>query len=508
MTLAEVAAVVGGRLADATGSETVTGPATLDSRDVASGGLFVAIAGERVDGHDFAAGAVAAGAAGVLGSRPVGAPAVLVGDPVDALGRLARHVRDVLAEGSAGGQGLVVLALTGSQGKTGTKDYLAGLLAHTGAGSDGGTVATRGNLNNELGVPLTVLRATPATRYLVVEMGARGVGHIGLLCRIARPDVAAVLNVGSAHLGEFGSIEAIAQAKGEIVESLAPDGTAVLAADDHRVAAMRPRTAARVVTFGGPGADVVGELRAVDGRGRAQMRLAHAGESTEMLLPLPGRHQVANATAAAAMGLAAGLGFGEVAEGLAAARPDSRWRMEVTERGDGLLVLNDAYNANPASVVSALVTLVDMTATESGARRRSVAVLGEMKELGDSTYDAHVEVGRAAVREGVDVVVVVDGTPGGAAAGIADGAETASGPASDSASGPGSGSASDSTSGSGSGSASVVEHTPVVVRTAGRDEAVAWVGQNVAADDVVLVKASRGVALEHVAYSLMEGDPA
>jgi UDP-N-acetylmuramoyl-tripeptide--D-alanyl-D-alanine ligase len=477
MTLAEVAAVVGGRLADATGDETVTGPATLDSRDVPPAGLFVAIAGERVDGHDYAAGAVAAGAAGVLGSRPVGAPAVLVDDPAEALGRLARHVRDVLG-GAEGGQGLVVVALTGSQGKTGTKDYLAGLLAHTGAE----TVATRGNLNNELGVPLTVLRAGPTTRYLVVEMGARGVGHIGLLCRIARPDVAAVLNVGSAHLGEFGSVEAIAQAKGEIVESLAPDGTAVLAADDHRVAAMRPRTAARVLTFGGPGADVVGELRAVDRRGRALMRLGHAGESTEMVLALPGRHQVANAAAAAALGLAAGLGFGEVAEGLAAARPDSRWRMEVTERGDGLVVLNDAYNANPASVLAALVTLVDMTATESGPRRRSVAVLGEMKELGESAYEAHVEVGRGAAREGVDVVVVVDGTPGGAAAGIADGAEGAG------------------------------EHTPVVVRTAGRDEAVAWVGQNVAADDVVLVKASRGVALEHVAYSLMqdqaEGDPA
>ncbi|WP_299057674.1 UDP-N-acetylmuramoyl-tripeptide--D-alanyl-D-alanine ligase [uncultured Nocardioides sp.] len=470
MTLTEVAAVVGGRLADATGDELVTAPATIDSRDVPAGSLFVALPGERVDGHDYAAGAVADGAAGVLGARDVGVPAVLVEDPAAALGVLARHVRDRLAA--------TVLALTGSQGKTGTKDYLAGLLAHTGAE----TVATRGNLNNELGVPLTVLRATPTTRYLVVEMGARGVGHIALLCGIARPDVAAVLNVGSAHLGEFGSVEAIARAKGEIVESLAPDGVAVLAADDPRVAAMRPRTSAAVLTFGGPGADVAGDLLALDPRGRPRFTLSHGDERAEVTLALPGRHQVANATAAATMALAAGVGLADVAAGLTAARPDSRWRTEVTERADGLLVLNDAYNANPASMHAALATLVDLAAGDgSGARRRTVAVLGEMKELGGAAYDGHVEVGRAAARQGVDVLVVVDGAPGGAAAGLADGAETA-----------------EDTPGT-------AQHTPLVVRTTGRDEATAWVGENVAADDVVLVKASRGVALERVAETLTHG---
>ncbi|GAA1911963.1 UDP-N-acetylmuramoyl-tripeptide--D-alanyl-D-alanine ligase [Nocardioides lentus] len=462
--LRELAGVVGGRLADATGDEVVTGAATLDSREVPAGGLFVAMAGEHVDGHDYAVGAHAAGAAAVLAERATGAPSVLVDDVTAALGLLARHVRDRLPDAT-------VLALTGSQGKTGTKDYLAAVLDHAAraAGRTGPdvTVATRGNLNNELGVPLTVLRATEDTRHLVVEMGARGVGHIRLLCDVARPDAAAVLNVGSAHLGEFGSVEAIAQAKGEIVEQLAPTGTAVLAADDPRVAPMASRTRARVLSFGGPGADVAGEVLTTDDRGRATFALTHAGATHEVALALPGRHQVANATAAVALALAAGADLAEAAAGLRAARPDSRWRMEVAERADGVTVVNDAYNANPASVRAALDTLADMTA--SG--RRGVAVLGEMKELGDGAAQAHHEVGAHAGRRGVAVVVAVDAEAGGPAAGLADGAERAG---------------------------------ARVVRTAGRDEATAWVRQNVLPGDVVLVKASRGVALEHLAQALLD----
>ena len=217
MTLAEIADVVGGV---AHGEATVTGGAFLDTRTPEPGGLFVAVVGEHVDGHDYAATASDAGAAAALGSRPTELPTVVVDDVTAALGRLARHVVDRLPD-------VVVLAMTGSQGKTGTKDYLAHVL-----GEAGPTVATRGNFNNELGVPLTVLRATAETRYLVVEMGARGVGHVAELCRIAPPRVAAVLNVGTAHIGEFGSREAIALAKGEIVEALPPDGTAVLHAHD------------------------------------------------------------------------------------------------------------------------------------------------------------------------------------------------------------------------------------------------------------------------------------
>jgi UDP-N-acetylmuramoyl-tripeptide--D-alanyl-D-alanine ligase len=442
MTLAEVAAAVGGTVhGDA--DLVVDGPPYLDSRTAEPGGLFVAIAGEHVDGHDYAAGAHA-----VLGSRPTDAPTVVVPDPVVALGRLARHVVDRLDA--------VVIALTGSQGKTGTKDFLAQVLAAAGP-----TVATRGNHNNELGVPLTVLAADAGTRYLVVEMGARGIGHIGYLCELAPPQVAAVINVGTAHLGEFGSREAIAQAKGEIVEALPADGTAVLNADDALVAAMSVRTAASVLTFGVAG-DVGWRGMELDELGRAAFELGYAGEWHPVRLRQSGAHQVANATAAAALALAVGRPLPEVATALSAAADSSPMRMELHERADGLVVVNDAYNANPASMQAALEALVAI-----GARRgrRTVAVLGEMRELGPTAYDEHVGVGRAAAALGVDVVVVV----GPEASGIADGA----------------------------GGEAIV--------TAGRAEALAWVRENVAGADVVLVKASRGAALETIADGLLEG---
>ncbi|WP_231123851.1 UDP-N-acetylmuramoyl-tripeptide--D-alanyl-D-alanine ligase [Nocardioides sambongensis] len=267
MTLAEIADAVGGTLATPEHADVlVTGEAYLDSRAPVPAGLFVAVAGEHVDGHDYAAAAHA-----VLGSRPTDAPTVVVSDPVAALGRLARHVLDRLDA--------VVIALTGSQGKTGTKDYLAGVLAAV-AGAEA-VVATAGNHNNELGVPLTVLRATAATRYLVVEMGARGVGHIAYLCRIAPPRVAAVLNVGTAHIGEFGSREAIALAKGEIVEALPADGVAVLNADDDLTAAMATRTPARVVTFGSrAGADLLWSGVRTDPLGRPTFQLSGPGVSS------------------------------------------------------------------------------------------------------------------------------------------------------------------------------------------------------------------------------------
>jgi UDP-N-acetylmuramoyl-tripeptide--D-alanyl-D-alanine ligase len=454
MTLGEIAVVVGGEVSGDP-EVTVTGPAFRDDRDPQQGGLFVAIAGERVDGHDFAAGAVAGGAAAGLGTRATGAPTVVVADVQDALARLARYVVDALRP--------TVLALTGSQGKTGTKDYLGQVLA--GAGP---TVATAGTLNNELGVPLTVLRAAPDTGFLVVEMGARGIGHVAELCRIAPPDVAAVLNVGTAHLGEFGSREAIAQAKGEIVEALGPEGTAVLNADDDLVAAMRHRTAARVLTFGEAG-EVTWRGLVLDDLGRPSFELGHAGEWHPVSLRQPGAHQVPNAVAAAAMALAVGLRPVAVAAALTAAVPTSRWRMELHERPDGLVVVNDAYNANPASARAALDALVSI-----GARRsaRTVAVLGVMLELGAAHDDEHAGVGRYAAERGVDVVVAV----GPDAAGIAAGADA------------------------------VPQRSGTSVTAEGRDEALAWVRQNVAAGDVVLVKASRGAALESVAEGLLEGE--
>jgi UDP-N-acetylmuramoyl-tripeptide--D-alanyl-D-alanine ligase len=455
MTLAEIAAVVGGEVAGDPSTE-VSGAAFVDTRQPVAGGLFVAVVGERVDGHDFAAAATSAGAAAVLGSRPTDTPTVVVDDPVTALAVLARHVLDAISP--------TVLAMTGSQGKTGTKDYLGQVLA--GAGT---TVATLGNFNNELGVPLTVLRCTEETDYLVVEMGARGIGHIAELCRIAPPDVAAVLNVGTAHLGEFGSREAIALAKGEIVEALAPDGTAVLNADDPLTMPMTDRTKAGTLTFGADGAGVDVAWRAVvlDDLGRPSYELGHAGEWHPVRLSQPGQHQVANATAAAAMALAAGVGLGHIAAALTAAVATSRWRMELHERADGLVVINDAYNANPASMAAALDALAAI-----GERRnaRTVAVLGEMLELGATHDEAHTEVGRYAAGRGIDVVVAVGERAGGIATG-----------ASDTPGWPG-----------------------TAVATAGRDETIAWVRENVAAADVVLVKASRGAALEDVAAGLVD----
>ncbi|WP_372727298.1 UDP-N-acetylmuramoyl-tripeptide--D-alanyl-D-alanine ligase [Nocardioides sp.] len=454
MTLAEIAAVVDGRV-DGDPSLVVSGEAFLDSRSVVPGGLFVAVVGEHTDGHAYAEAAHRDGAAAVLGSRPTGAPCVIVTDPVVALGRLARHVRDTVRP--------TVLALTGSQGKTGTKDFLAQVLA-----TDGPTVATAGNLNNELGVPLTVLRADASTRYLVVEMGARGIGHIGYLCEIAPPDVAAVLNVGTAHVGEFGSREAIAVAKGEIVEALPAEGTAVLNADDEMTGVMDARTVATPLTFGLTG-DVTWRDVVLDDLGRATFELGHHGEWRPVRLTQSGAHQVVNATAAAAMALAVGLRLDQVADGLSAASSASRMRTEISERSDGLLVINDAYNANPESMAAAVDTLIAIGSRRS---RRTVAILGEMRELGDGAADAHRAVGRLAAEAGVDVLVAV----GAPAHGIAEGASSVSG---------------------WTGEAHV---------TAGHDETRAWLRENVAASDVVLVKASRGAALEVVVAALLGDD--
>ncbi len=459
MSLAEVAAVVRGRAVRDDGVM-VTGAAFVDSREVVQGGLFVAIAGEHADGHAYAEGAVDDGAAAVLGSRDTGVPAVIVADPVAALGLLARHVLGALPD-------LTVLALTGSQGKTGTKDYLAQVLTAVGP-----TVATAGNFNNEIGVPLTVLRATTETSYLVVEMGARGIGHIAYLCEIAPPDVAAVINVGTAHVGEFGSQAAIAQAKGEIVEALRPEGTAVVNADDALTAVMGERTSARLLTFGSDG-DVSWRGLALDELERPTFEIGYADRWRPVRLGQAGRHQVANAAAAAAMALAVGVGVDVIAHALTGSVPASRWRMELHERPDGLVVVNDAYNANPASMTAAIHTVARIGAARDG---RSVAVLGAMLELGRESAGAHTDIGRVAARAGIDVVVTVGTEAEAIAAGARD----------------------------------VTGWTGEAIVTASRDEALLWVMQNVSAPDVVLVKASRGAALEHVADALIahrtEGD--
>ncbi|HET8684177.1 MAG TPA: UDP-N-acetylmuramoyl-tripeptide--D-alanyl-D-alanine ligase [Micromonosporaceae bacterium] len=392
LALAEVAAAVGGRLAGADPGVRVTGPVEFDSRAAGAGGLFVAFAGANVDGHDFAPAALAAGAVAVLGTRELpGVPMVLVADPLAAMGRLARAVVDRLP-------GLTVVGLTGSSGKTTTKDMVAQLLTRLGP-----TVAPAGSFNNELGHPHTVLRSGVDTRFLVLEMGARGLGHISYLCGIAPPRVGVVLNVGVAHLGEFGSVDAIARAKRELVEALPAGGVAVLNAGDERVRAMAPATPARVVLFGeAPEATVRAGDVTLDERGRASYTLVTPLGKAAVRLRVSGAHQVGNTLAAAAVAIEAGLPVDVLADALGDLRVISSRRMDVFDRPDGVTVIDDSYNANPASVAAALRALVAM-----GRGRRTVAVLGYLAELGEYERSGHEEVGRLAAQLGVDRLVVV-----------------------------------------------------------------------------------------------------
>jgi len=461
LTLTEVADHVGGTLTGTCApGPTVTGTVTLDSRAVAPGDLFVAVAGERVDGHDFLAAAAAAGAVGAVGTRADGAlPCVVVPDPVEALGRLAAGVHRRQVDG-----GLLTLGITGSSGKTSTKDLLGQVLAFAGP-----TVSPPGSYNNDIGLPLTVLSADEGTRFLVLEMGARGAGHIARLCDVARPEVGVVLNVGSAHLGEFGSPEGIAAAKGELVEALPEGGTAVLNADDPRVLGMAPRTRARVLTTGrAAGADVRAVDVGLDDGARARFTLAAAGEEHPVALRVVGEHQVANALSAAGAALAAGMTPADVAAALSAAEPRSRWRMEVERRPDGVTVVNDAYNANPESMRAALAALAGLPAA------RRIAVLGGMGELGAGAGAEHERLGRDAVASGVDLIVAV----GPDAVGIADGAAAA-------------------------GRSPGKESVYVPDRVAARELLAAQLRPG----DVVLIKASRAYGLELLAEDLLAAAP-
>lgn len=407
MMLGEIAQAVGGRLVAADPSVPVTGPVEYDSRKLAPGALFVAFPGERVDGHDFAAAAVAGGAVAVLGTREVTVddgepvPMIVVDDAHVALGRLARALVDRLPD-------LTVIALTGSSGKTTTKDFLAQLCARLGP-----TVAPPGTMNNELGHPYTVLKATAETRYLVLENGARGQGHISYLCGIAPPRISVVLNVGVAHIGEFGSVDAIARAKGELVEALPEHGLAVLNADDARVRAMASRTRARVVLVGeAPDAEVRATDVALDERGRVSYTLVTPEGSAAVRLAVTGRHQLGNTLAVAAVGRELGLSVAELATALGELRLVSTRRMDVFDRPDGVTVIDDSYNANPSSTEAALRALVSI-----GQGRRTIAALGYHAELGEYERPGHQQVGQLAAELGVDLVIAI-----GEAAPIHDGA--------------------------------------------------------------------------------------
>ncbi|MGV1005369.1 MAG: UDP-N-acetylmuramoyl-tripeptide--D-alanyl-D-alanine ligase [Candidatus Nanopelagicales bacterium] len=452
MDIAAVAHVVGGTLAEiADPSVAVTG-AAADSRAVRPGDLYVAILGERVDGHDFAGQAQTAGAVVTLGSRPTGSPTIVVADPVTALGQLARHTLERLPAAR-------VVAVTGSSGKTTTKDLIATLLADLGP-----TVAPPGSFNTEVGLPLTVLTATEATRYVVVEMGARGVGHIITLAEIAQPDIAVVLNVGSAHLGEFGGREQIAAAKAEIVSALDPAGLAVLNADDPLVSAMSAQTAGRVVRFGSAlHANIRTSDVTLDELARPRLLLHAGGETVPVAMSMSGGHMVGNAAAAAAVALECGMPLTRVAELLNQAQPRSAMRMDVRRAPNGLTVIDDAYNANPESMTAALRALAAMSTVG-----RRIAVLGEMRELGADSPGEHERVGRVAGELGIDQVLAV----GAGAAPIAAAAAV-------------------------SGAAAVALET--------LPEAADWLRKCVGPADVVLVKASRSIGLESIVAELLGG---
>lgn len=478
LSAARIAEIVGAELIPAgphpagAGPAVAPGPITsveFDSRHIRAGALFVALSGERVDGHDFAAAARTAGALAVLGAGDGHGelPQLRTADDAATLTALAALAHASVTALSAAG--LTVIGMTGSSGKTSTKDLIAALLTERAGAA--AVVAPRESFNNELGHPYTVLRAGPDTSYLVLELSARNRGHIAELSAIAPPKIGAVLNVGSAHLGEFGSVDAIAAAKGELVEALpaaADGGVAVLNADDHRVLAMAARTTAAVVTTG-RGADA--DVRAVevrsDDRARAAFTLCTPEGQAEVALQVAGAHQVDNALAAAAVARATGMGLADIAGALSRARAASKWRMEITDRADGVTVINDAYNANPESMRSALQSLATI-----GTGRRTWAVLGEMAELGTSARAAHDEIGRLAVRLGVARLVVV----GQAARALHLGAAL---------------------EGSFNGESELVDDVPT---------AIELLSAQLLPGDVLLVKASRSVGLDRVAAALLAGE--
>jgi UDP-N-acetylmuramoyl-tripeptide--D-alanyl-D-alanine ligase len=405
LSASEVARAVVGRLV---GPDVAVAGVSIDSRTVIPGELFVPVVAER-DGHDFIDHAVAAGATAYLTSRsPQGGSAVVVDNTSTALADLGRHAR-----GRFDGP---VVGITGSVGKTSVKDMAAAAI-----GADRPTHASPMSFNNELGVPLTLANCPESAEAVVVEMGARGRGHIAWLCSLARPTVGVVTSVGAAHTELFGTVEAVAEAKGELVEALDSSGVAVLSADQPLVAAMAERTEAAVLTFGRAGGEVRATDVSLDDRLRPRFRLETPHGQAEVVLTVCGEHMVDNALAAAAAALAVGVGVDEIAVGLDSAQL-SPWRMEVTTLASGAVLINDAYNANPLSMAAGLRSLAAVD------RPRRVAVLGTMAELGDRTAAEHAAIGALARELGIEVVAVATAEYGLAPVTDADAAVAALGP--------------------------------------------------------------------------------
>ncbi len=404
LSLDEIARVTGGRVHPPHAASILVATAVVtNSREAIAGSLYVARVGEHADGHDYVSNAAAAGAVAALTSREMpDLPCVVVQDVGDAFAAIGREVVDRCVAA----QGLKVVGITGSSGKTSTKDLMAQVVAHLGT-----TLAAHASYNSEVGVPLTVCRLQPETEFLVAEMGASGVGHIEYLTNIVPPDVAVVLNIGSAHLGEFGSREAIADTKAALVRALNGDGLAVLNGDDPMVSAMAEQSEAPVVLVGqGLGAQVRADDVALNTRGQASFLMTLPGhDPVSVSLALHGEHHVGNALSVAAVAHFWGMSPQQIADALGQAVAQSRWRMEVSQRPDGITIVNDAYNANPESMRAALRAL---RAMRDGGR--AIAVIGEMRELGADSAAEHERVGEFAAELGIDDLVAIG--PGAAPA--------------------------------------------------------------------------------------------
>lgn len=380
----ELAKILSGKLENLPADTELNQYPVIDSHKAKAGTFFVAFNGEQVDGHEFVAQAIKAGAKFALVSKSVDSPSILVSDVGQALLTLTEFVRERLAN-------MKVVGITGSQGKTTSKEFLYSILS-----SIGETVATEANFNTEIGVPLTMLRCTESTKFCIVEMGARHIGEIAKLTKVAKPDVGVVLVVGSAHIGEFGSIAALANTKAELITGLATGKTAVLGSYDQWTPKMADNLSVEKIIFGENQS-----IRAADIQmhgGFAHFDLVTPNGRTPVSLQVLGEHQLPNALAAAAAAFVLGISNEVIAVGLTTAQLSSKWRMQLAEV-NGLQIIHDYYNANPESMKAALKTLV-LLSQESGGL--SWAILGKMHELGPLEKQAHLEIVEFCQEIGVD----------------------------------------------------------------------------------------------------------
>ena len=390
LTISQISEVISGKIVGDK-NKLITGAAFFDSRQPVPNGIFLALKGEHVDGHDFALNALQGGAGVVICTQEIGANCIVVPDVVEAITKLAAYVRQMLT-------GMKVIAITGSHGKTTTKDLSKHLLSMMGK-----TVAPKSSFNNDLGVPITILECTNETKFCILEMGARNLGDISKLERKFLPDLGVVLGVGSAHIGVFGSQEIIASAKSEMVKNLESSKIAILGSYDDLTINMKKLTKAKVVTFG---ENSNNDVRATDveiREGFAHFDLVTSFGRESVALRQAGRHQVANALAAAAIATALNMPIDKISAGLSTAETTSKWRMELHEVA-GRLIINDSYNANPESMFAALDAL-RLFAQERGGR--AWAFLGKMHELGDYSLAGHREVARKAIDLEIDHLVAV-----------------------------------------------------------------------------------------------------